>query len=130
MANYAVINQSESIVVNVVCWDGEAEWSPPEGCIAVESDFAGIGWVYSGGSFFAPAESQSTAEEILSSNQLRLLSLQSNASRVMTPLLVSLQLGEATDSEKALAKLWRDYSRELKAVDLTNSGPIWPFMPE
>ena len=29
--NYAVINTDSGLVVNVVVWDGESEWIPPEG---------------------------------------------------------------------------------------------------
>jgi len=29
--NYAVINTDSGLVVNVIVWDGESEWSPPEG---------------------------------------------------------------------------------------------------
>ncbi|NUU37620.1 tail fiber assembly protein [Pseudomonas sp. C2B4] len=37
----------------------------------------------------------------------------------MTPLLLSLQLGNATEDETASAKTWQAYSRALQGVDLT-----------
>lgn len=46
-ARYCVIREDTNIVVNVVVWDGNLEtWQPPENCIAVQSDEAGIGWEY------------------------------------------------------------------------------------
>lgn len=42
-------------VVNVIIWDGVAEWVPPQGCQAVAcSDTVGIGWTYDGENFTAP----------------------------------------------------------------------------
>lgn len=55
--------------------------------------------------------------------------LQAAASQAMTPLLLSLQLGNATDAETALAKLWQTYSRALQGVDPTASSPDWPVLP-
>lgn len=51
------------------------------------------------------------------------------ASRVMAPILVSLQLGDATDEEALIAKAWQAYYRALKAVDLTVTNPVWPEKP-
>ena len=28
---YAVIRESDNKVVNIIVWDGESEWTPPEG---------------------------------------------------------------------------------------------------
>lgn len=56
---YAVIDTT--LVVNVALWDGETEWHPGEGLIAVRSDEAGIGWTWDAetGEFSAPAEPES-----------------------------------------------------------------------
>ena len=56
--NYAVIDSTSNIVINTVVWDGVAQWSPPDGCIAVQSDIAGIGWIYNPGdeSFTPPGD--------------------------------------------------------------------------
>ena len=54
--DYAVIDSS-GLIVNVVVWDGQSEWSPPEGCMAVvipDGAAADIGWTYSQGKFLAP----------------------------------------------------------------------------
>lgn len=52
------------------------------------------------------------------------------ASKVMTPLLVSLQLGDATEEETAKAKAWQAYCRALKTVDLMAQSPAWPDKPD
>lgn len=43
---YAVIQDSDNLVVNVIIWDGQTEWSPPEGCFVVQSDTLNIGDTY------------------------------------------------------------------------------------
>lgn len=56
MKNYAIID-STGTVINVVLWNGNADWQPPEDCQAVElQGSAGIGWGYANGAFIAPPE--------------------------------------------------------------------------
>lgn len=44
------------IVENVILWDGEANWSPPPGSVAVQCPaHVGIGWTYDGSEFAPPA---------------------------------------------------------------------------
>lgn len=88
-----------------------------------------VGWTYKAGVFSAPAPYVPAPDEILTANKMQLESLQAAASQVMTPLLLSLQLGDATDAETTQAKLWQAYSRALKAVDLTIDSPVWPTAP-
>jgi hypothetical protein len=88
-----------------------------------------VGWTYNAGVFSATAPYVPAPDEILTANKMHLESLQAAASQVMTPLLLSLQLGDATDAETAQAKLWQAYSRALKAVDLTIDSPLWPTAP-
>lgn len=54
---YAVIDDATQVVVNVVLWDGENDWTPPEGCTAVQSDVADIGDTYEDGEFIPPPPS-------------------------------------------------------------------------
>lgn len=49
---YAVIR--DGVVENVVVWDGESDWSPPEGALLVQSDEAGPGDGYDGKAFTRP----------------------------------------------------------------------------
>lgn len=54
MRRYAVI--VNCMVVNVVLWDGEAEWQPAEG-VAVECpEHVSPGWLHDGAVFSPPPE--------------------------------------------------------------------------
>ncbi|WP_242173473.1 MULTISPECIES: tail fiber assembly protein [unclassified Pseudomonas] len=75
---------------------------------------------------FPPPSSQ----ENLAANTDRQEALLKSASQAMTPLLMSLQLGDATDEETASAKAWQGYCRALKAVDLLAQSPSWPDKPD
>lgn len=45
--NYCIIDVATNIVVNIAWWNGDTNsWQPPDGTIAVQSDVAGIGWIY------------------------------------------------------------------------------------
>lgn len=52
--NYAVIRNG--LVENVVSWDGETDWTPPEGSdvVALHDRIAGPGWTYDGSTFTPP----------------------------------------------------------------------------
>lgn len=75
---------------------------------------------------FPPA----TPGEIISANNSTQALLAADASKAITPLLLSLQLGDATATEIAAAKVWQSYSRALKAVDLSVQSPAWPVKPD
>ncbi len=53
LRRYAVVR--DGVVENVVLWDGESDWAPPEGSTLVEDIAAGPGDVYDGGNFHRPA---------------------------------------------------------------------------
>ena len=55
MYKYALIND-QNIVSNLVLWDGETEWTPPNGLqpLNVENIECAIGWVYDGSVFTKP----------------------------------------------------------------------------
>lgn len=40
---WAVVDNATNEVVNVVSWNGESPWTPPEGCRVVQSDTLSIG---------------------------------------------------------------------------------------
>lgn len=89
-----------------------------------------LGWLYSGGVFTDPATILPTPEEILAANRAEQVSRSTQASIAMTPVLVSLNLGDATDAETVVARAWQDYYRALQAVDLTAIDPQWPAYPQ
>lgn len=53
---YAIVR--DGIVENVIVWDGETPYSPPEGTILVANENVGIGWSYDSatGEFIRPAD--------------------------------------------------------------------------
>lgn len=49
---YAVVNSTTNIVENVILWDGESPWQPPEGTFVVPlQGSAGIGWKFENDAF-------------------------------------------------------------------------------
>lgn len=70
---YAIINKETSIVENIVLWDGESEWSPGAGFLALQNDEAGIGWKMDGDNFLEPEPAPALPEDLNSlSEQARL----------------------------------------------------------
>jgi hypothetical protein len=63
MYKYALINK-QNIVENVISWDGESNWTPPENmtCLNVENIECGIGWSYDGSVFTEPVAVVRTPE--------------------------------------------------------------------
>lgn len=52
---YAVVR--DGIVENVILWDGERPWQPPEGTTAVAcATEVSIGWIYDGDAFQPPPD--------------------------------------------------------------------------
>lgn len=50
---YAIVNGTD--VVNVIVWDGEEEYVPPEGYFVVPApDEVSVGWTYVDGEFHSP----------------------------------------------------------------------------
>ena len=132
MGTYALINVATGIVEMMIDWDGNAGWAPEDGYIVIESYTAAAGWLYVGGELIAPPPPPvipPTPQEILEANTGHQSSLITSASQAMAPILVSLQLGDATDAETLTAKAWQTYYRALQAVDLTVANPAWPTPP-
>jgi len=83
-------------------------------------------WRYNGSVFSPPTP---PIIDLVAVNEAHLQSLLDDASRAMAPILVSLQLGDATDDETVAARAWQAYYRELKVVDVTVPEPDWPVAP-
>lgn len=88
-----------------------------------------VGWLYNGVDFAAPSVVEETPAEILAANKLQMDECLNRASSAMTPLLVALQLGDATEEETDLARQWQAYCRSVKVVDLMLKSPVWPESP-
>lgn len=80
--------------------------------------------------FLDPALRPPTQEQVLANNQAQQVTLMTQAFQSMTPVFLSLQLGDATDAETVSAKAWRAYYQALHAVDLTVTAPAWPDAPQ
>jgi hypothetical protein len=129
MSAYALINQASRIVENIVEWDGESEWQSPEGFLVVETTTALIGWTYADGEFSPPPVVPPTDAEIMETNLSRQAVLLAEAAQAMTPLLLALQLGNATSKEIASAEAWQMYHRALLSTDVNAEMPEWPDHP-
>lgn len=146
MGNYCVIDIASAIVINVIIWDGESEWSPPDGCIAVPSAVAGIGWTYKEGEFTPPPVEPPTPAELLASQSAILQSANQLAAAQKTALTNrigvindAIEFDEATPDElaelparQAQLTAWKRYAVLLGRVT-TQSGWYesvdWPAQP-
>jgi len=53
MSTYLVIKDNK--VINTIIWDGESDWTPPEGTtVLVAPAGVGLGWTKSGSNWIAP----------------------------------------------------------------------------
>lgn len=129
MGSYAVVK--EGVVINVVAWDGEAEWSPDAG-VAVKTDTpVAIGWSYDDGVFSAPPVPEpSQAERVASAEQEQSSLLEIATAKIViwqTKLLAGRKLSE---SETTQLSAWLDYIDAVTAVDTSTAPDIdWPVAP-
>lgn len=129
MSTYAVINTKTGIVENIVSWDGESEWLPPDGTIAIPTDEGGIGWSYADGVFTEPPVTPPTPEEIRQQNIAVRDSLLAQATSAIAPLQDAVDLDDATAEETALLKKWKQYRVAVNRVDLDTQPATWPASP-
>lgn len=146
--SYAVVNEDSGMVENIIVWDGESEWSPPEGCFAVINDVgAGIGWSYANGAFTPPppipptdAEIEASNRVILAvSNQLATSQKAALANRISI-IQDAIDLDIATPEEisempirKAQQVEWKTYAVYLGRVTQQEGWAltvVWPEQPE
>lgn len=90
----------------------------------------GQNWTWDGSAFGPPYVYTPTPEEIAAGFDAYRRRLMNEASVAMTPLLVSLNLGDATDTETVRAKAWQTYYRALDNLEITPVEPDWPQAPE
>jgi hypothetical protein len=59
----------DGVIDNVIVWDGQTQWTPPEGYTVVNitgiNPSPSIGWAYADGQFIAPIESIETGVEAI-----------------------------------------------------------------
>lgn len=130
---YALVKNS--VVINTILWDGEAEYDPGEDVTTVQDDMAEIGDFYSDGVFSKPPK---TDEEIKNDdlvktnmNLNRKSSLMAKATERVSILQDAVDLEMATPEEIALLTKWKKYRVLLSRIDANTPSDIaWPEVPE
>jgi hypothetical protein len=86
-------------------------------------------WTYDGAVFAAPVPYQPTPEEILAGNLSTRDVFLSKATMAIAPLQDAVDLEDATPTELAQLKSWKQYRIAVNRVDLTQGDPAWPPQP-
>ncbi len=130
---YALIENG--LVINIILWDGEAEYNPGDNIVIIQNDLAEIGDFYSDGVFSKPPK---TDEEIKNDdlvktnmNLNRKSTLMSKATERVSILQDAVDLEMATSEEVALLTKWKKYRVLLSRIDANTPSDItWPAVPE
>lgn len=129
--NYAVVDEKGNIL-SVVIWDGESQWSPPDGCIAVRcgDQICSIGGKYRDGEFFSPPQPEVSHEDLVSQATQQKTNLMAEASQQVSVLQDAVDLDMATDEENEMLLVWKRYRVLLNRVDPNLAPNIdWPNHP-
>ncbi|WP_047706781.1 tail fiber assembly protein [Plesiomonas sp. ZOR0011] len=126
---YALIN-ADGMVENVIEWSGDGEWSPPDGLVAVTTDIADIGWIFSEGEF-QPPSIVIHPDELIAQAETEKSARIENAKQHISLWQTQLQLGMISDTDKASLIAWMNYITALQAVDTSTAPEIdWPTPPD
>lgn len=133
-ASYAVIENE--MVVNVIVWDGEAEFTVPDNLQLINisdiSEQPGVGWAYSDGVFTAPLPPERSHDELVADAEQKKQSLIDAAMVNISVIQLKLQAGrKLTQEETTRLNVMLDYIDAVTATD-TSTAPdvIWPELPE
>lgn len=133
-ASYAVIENG--MVVNVIVWDGEDEFTVPDNLQLINisdiSELPGIGWAYSDGVFTAPLPPERSHDELVADAEQKKQSLIDAAMVNISVIQLKLQAGrKLTQEETTRLNVVLDYIDAVTATD-TSTAPdvIWPELPE
>ncbi|WP_447867172.1 tail fiber assembly protein [Rahnella bonaserana] len=130
MSNFAIVESA--VVVNIVIWDGVAEWSPNPGQTAVEvkdGNEVGIGYSFIDGKFVAPVQPAPTQEELTAEAKKQKAQILQTINETTQMWQTQLLLGIITDDDKANLTSWMKYAQQVQAVDTSKSPVIWPETP-
>lgn len=132
--SYAVIENG--MVVNVIVWDGEAEFTVPDNQQLINipdiSEQPGIGWAYSDGVFTAPLPPERSHDELVADAEQKKQSLIDAAMANISVIQLKLQAGrKLTQEETTRLNAVLDYIDTVTATD-TSTAPdvIWSELPE
>lgn len=129
---YATVDSAGN-VINTSLWDGETEWGPPEGTVAVKVDEsgAGIGWTFKDGVFTPPPTPEVPRQDLVAQAEQQKANLISEASQTISILQDAVDLEMATDDEKKQLTAWKKYRVLLNRVDTSTVPNVtWPLKPE
>lgn len=126
---YAIVN--DTVVTNVVEWDGNSDWSPDFGVAIEITDPVGIGWLYENGKFSPPKNAQPSRDENIQAAKQE-INARIDAATVkisiwQTKLLIGRKL---TDEETAQLNTWMDYIDAVNAINPESETITWPVIPE
>ena len=133
-ASYAVIENE--MVVNVIVWDGEAEFTVPDNQQLINisdiSEQPGIGWVYSDGGFTAPPTPERSHDELVADAEQKKQSLIDTAMASISLIQLKLQAGRnLTQAETTRLNAVLDYIDAVTATDTSTAPDVnWPAFPE
>ena len=130
MAKYAVVGLGDSIVDNIILWDGDtSKWQAPPGyqAIGIGSVPVGIGYSYTG----TGTEFISNIPEdygLIVTDHSKVLRVKRNQLLIDTDWLVirGLETGVGISTE------WKNYRqtlRDLPGITTDHSEPVWPTQP-
>lgn len=128
---FAVVN-SDGIIINCIVWNGNEEWTPPEGTTAIncESNICVIGGSYTDGEFLPPPPINYTEDELIEQAAAKKQGLLSQANSFTQPWQTQLMLGIISDPDKELLTKWMKYYQEVQAIDVSKApNIIWPGIP-
>lgn len=130
MSNYALVKND--IVVNVIAWDGENEFTVPDNQQLINisdiNETPGIGWSYSGGEFTAPPPPERSHDELVADAEQQKQLLIDAAMASISVIQLKLQAGrKLTDDENARLNAVLDYIDAVAAIDTDTAPSInWP----
>ncbi|EOY5723697.1 tail fiber assembly protein [Enterobacter cloacae] len=131
MGSYAIVK--DGLVINVIVWDGEEEFTPTEEGVEVvvcEPDVCCIGASYTDGVFVPPQPPEKTHDELVAEANQQKASLIDYATSVIDPLKDALDGGYIEEEDKATLTAWQKYRYQLTKVDISTAPDItWPTPP-
>ncbi|HFI9324161.1 TPA: tail fiber assembly protein [Escherichia coli] len=124
------------MVVNVIVWDGEDEFTVPDDQQLINisdiSEQPGIGWAYSDGVFTAPLPPERSHDELVADAEQKKQSLIDAAMASISLIQLKLQAGRnLTQAETTRLNTVLDYIDAVTATDTSTAPDIeWPVFPE
>lgn len=135
MGIYALVK--DGLVINTIIWNGD-DFEFDEGVRPVEIlDGASVspGYLYKNNKFSAPPLTAEQLEEqrlqMVASNQAVKSELLAQATAAIAPLQDAVDLDEATSSEAASLKKWKQYRIAVNRINANTPDDIsWPEQPQ